>query len=216
MIVSRQERLRFCLEFVEAARCGPIGVGMDLRVQKTYKALKDSFTELLGEMPYEDITIGMLCDRAMIRRTTFYKHFSDKNDFFHFYMEQIQSDFINGFQSDADPSDLYGFEIDVLDYMTSYLIDHEALIDRILEGSALDNLIWKLTDFMADEIERTIGMNEELSKVIGTSAHSISLFVAGGISKLVVDWWMNGHTEEGRVQIADMIELIDSRIESLF
>ena len=26
----------------------------------------------------------MLCDRAMIRRTTFYKHFRDKNDYFAF------------------------------------------------------------------------------------------------------------------------------------
>ena len=51
---------------------------MDLRVQKTYRALFGAFTELLEEHRFEDITVAMLCERAMIRRTTFYKHFADK------------------------------------------------------------------------------------------------------------------------------------------
>ena len=51
---------------------------MDLRVQKTYRALFAAFTELLEEHRFEDVTVAMLCDRAMIRRTTFYKHFADK------------------------------------------------------------------------------------------------------------------------------------------
>lgn len=53
---------------------------MDLRIKKTYRALFDAFTELLEEHRFEDLTVAMLCDRAMIRRTTFYKHFRDKND----------------------------------------------------------------------------------------------------------------------------------------
>ena len=48
---------------------------MDLRIKKTYRALFDAFTELLEEHRFEDLTVAMLCDRAMIRRTTFYKHF---------------------------------------------------------------------------------------------------------------------------------------------
>lgn len=57
---------------------------MDLRIKKTYRALFDAFTELLEEHRFEDLTVAMLCDRAMIRRTTFYKHFRDKNDYFAF------------------------------------------------------------------------------------------------------------------------------------
>lgn len=57
---------------------------MDLRIKKTYRALFNAFTELLEEHRFEDLTVAMLCDRAMIRRTTFYKHFRDKNDYFAF------------------------------------------------------------------------------------------------------------------------------------
>ena len=62
---------------------------MDLRIKKTYRALFDAFTELLEEYRFEDLTVAMLCDRAMIRRTTFYKHFRDKNDYFAFYIDEL-------------------------------------------------------------------------------------------------------------------------------
>ena len=64
---------------------------MDLRIKKTYRALFDAFTELLEEHRFEDLTVAMLCDRAMIRRTTFYKHFRDKNDYFAFYIDELMS-----------------------------------------------------------------------------------------------------------------------------
>lgn len=61
----------------------------DLRIKKTYLALEKAFTELLEKKPFESITINELCDAAMIRRTTFYKHFDDKYDYFNFCMANM-------------------------------------------------------------------------------------------------------------------------------
>ena len=54
----------------------------DLRIIKTRKALYTAFTMLLGEKSFEDITVNELCENAMVRRATCYKHFADKYDFF--------------------------------------------------------------------------------------------------------------------------------------
>ena len=62
---------------------------LDLRIQKTYMALEEAFTKLLEEKPFESITTNELCDVAMIRRTTFYKHFADKYDYFSFYISNM-------------------------------------------------------------------------------------------------------------------------------
>ena len=51
---------------------------LELRIQKTYLALHNALTELLYERRFDDVTVNLLCERAMIRRTTFYKHFADK------------------------------------------------------------------------------------------------------------------------------------------
>lgn len=60
---------------------------MDLRVQKTYTALLTSLNTLLKEKSFEDISITEICDLAMIRRQTFYKHFIDKYDFLTYFVK---------------------------------------------------------------------------------------------------------------------------------
>ena len=64
---------------------------IDLRLQKTYLALRNAFTELMEEKRFEELTVNELCDRALIRRTTFYKHFADKYDYFAFYIREMVS-----------------------------------------------------------------------------------------------------------------------------
>lgn len=60
----------------------------DLRVQKTYNSLFEAFQELLHEKDFENITVTELCDHAMIRTATFYKHFADKYEFFAFMVQE--------------------------------------------------------------------------------------------------------------------------------
>lgn len=55
--------------------------GVDLRIQKTYAALTQAFTEMLKVKQFEQITVKELCDAAMVRTATFYNHFSDKLEF---------------------------------------------------------------------------------------------------------------------------------------
>ena len=53
----------------------------DLRVTRTKKALTDMLRALLETKRFEDITVNELCEKAKIRRATFYKHFDDKYAF---------------------------------------------------------------------------------------------------------------------------------------
>ena len=51
---------------------------LDLRVRRTYKFLWDALMVLLAERDFESITVTDICKRAMVHRTTFYKHYEDK------------------------------------------------------------------------------------------------------------------------------------------
>lgn len=61
---------------------------LDLRIQKTYLALSGALLEAMGEKPFEDIRVNELCDRAMVRKSTFYKHFGDKYELLAFVVRQ--------------------------------------------------------------------------------------------------------------------------------
>ena len=51
---------------------------MDLRVVKTRKAIEQTFIRLLGQMPFERITVQNILDEALVNRKTFYSHYDDK------------------------------------------------------------------------------------------------------------------------------------------
>lgn len=63
---------------------------VDLRVQKTERALLEAMHALLQDKPLHAISVSDLCETAMIRRATFYKHFKDKYDFLDFCIEKKQ------------------------------------------------------------------------------------------------------------------------------
>ena len=52
----------------------------DLRVRRTQKMLREALIALVVENGFDEITVQMLADHAMINRATFYRHYSDKYD----------------------------------------------------------------------------------------------------------------------------------------
>lgn len=67
----------------------------DLRIRRTHKLLTDALMSLLEEKPFEEIYVADICDKAMVHRTTFYKHFEDKYHLFAFCIKELQSEFFN-------------------------------------------------------------------------------------------------------------------------
>lgn len=72
-----------------------IEIKKDLRIRRTYKLLTDALMSLLEEKPFEEIHVSDICDKAMVHRTTFYKHFEDKYHLFAFCIKELQNDFFN-------------------------------------------------------------------------------------------------------------------------
>ena len=62
----------------------------DLRIIKTKKVLFDALISLLEEMPFEEIKISDICDRALINRSTFYSHYQDKYELLSNYIYELK------------------------------------------------------------------------------------------------------------------------------
>jgi AcrR family transcriptional regulator len=60
----------------------------DLRIIKTRRLIRDAFIELLDKKGFGAITINNIADEAMINRSTFYLHYTDKYDLLHQTMEE--------------------------------------------------------------------------------------------------------------------------------
>ncbi|MDO4166318.1 MAG: TetR family transcriptional regulator, partial [Eubacteriales bacterium] len=115
----------------------------DLRIIKTHKALCNSFSDLIEQKKFEDITVNELCDHAMIRRATFYKHFADKYEFFSFFVQQIQKTIVQQY-----PGEQPDLPVPALDYYlfvfhgaVDFLSNHMRLVNNIIQSSVFPTLL---------------------------------------------------------------------------
>ena len=61
----------------------------DLRVRRTKQILRQALMDLMNEKSYEAITVAEIAERAMVNRTTFYRHYEDKSDLFTRGMDEM-------------------------------------------------------------------------------------------------------------------------------
>ena len=61
----------------------------DLRVRRTRKQLQQALVELAGEKGFANVTVRDIAERAMVNRSTFYRHYLDKYDLLRQYLEEL-------------------------------------------------------------------------------------------------------------------------------
>lgn len=181
---------------------------MDLRIEKTYRALLAAFTKLLETNRYEDVTVAMLCDEAMIRRTTFYKHFSDKAEFFAFFIESLRINLLK-YGEDAVSADNAG--IAILQALAEFMLEHETLVDNIFKSSMTGMMMLVMVDEVAEAIRERFRDAFVEDKASPLTLTSTSEFAAGGIVRLLETWWTSGHSREGERQMIVVADQLIAR-----
>ena len=186
---------------------------MDLRIKKTYRALFDAFTELLEEHRFEDLTVAMLCDRALIRRTTFYKHFADKTAYFSFYVDSLRSNFVERVtQEHASKAASEDERQAIFQMLIDFFLEHERLMDNVLTSSVSAMLTFKICETVSDLIRKRYA--SELS--VGEDGPDLlpiaSDFIAGGIMRLIRIWWASDDRRENGERFVRASNVLVTRV----
>src|SRR5688572_15483761 len=74
---------------------------VDRRIQRTRTLLRDALMRLIIRRGYDEITIQDITDEANVARTTFYLHFSDKDDLLFSTMRDVYEDLFARVEGEA-------------------------------------------------------------------------------------------------------------------
>ena len=154
----------------------------DLRFIRTNQMLCSSFTELLDRKKFEDITVNEICEKALIRRATFYTHFLDKYDFFAYFVRQNRDNFISRLTETNEEKNLMDFSVHMFQQMVHYLSEN------ILSSNAFSILL----DILAEEIQ--ISFLEELHRIDAVKLRKdivpqvAAAYYSGGIIQILRYW----------------------------
>ena len=179
----------------------------DLRVIRTYKSLTEAFLQLMSEKHFEDITINELCERAMIRRTTFYKHFADKYEFFRFFIRQLQTDFDATSTFSSDYEDPQAFYISITRHLMDFLKEHEKFVHMVLGSDLLPTLLDILSEQIAFDITEKIKIAMKKGINMPASPEIAASFFTGAIIH-TIRWWLMGKKQLSEEKLIEEVEKI--------
>lgn len=153
---------------------------IDLRIQKTYHLLHHAFTELMEERGFEAFTIGQLCEKAMIRRATFYKHFADKYEYFTFYMKEIFGSFHEQLIPGMEAEDVNLYALHICRELLRFVKAHERFVKKAMEATVAPTTLTILLDLLHSEIHHAL-RNANHDGLTDAQLEGKALFFTGGV-----------------------------------
>lgn len=156
---------------------------VDLRIEKTYLALYNAFTALLEEKRFEEFTLNELCERAMIRRTTFYKHFADKYEYFLFYVKETCRSIRGQFPPDVENGSARDYLVYMCRELVRFLDGHEKMVKNVMSSSMFPMLLDGLAEQITGDIDRVLRGFSTCQ--ISAQTEDLAAFCSGGIVNLL-------------------------------
>src|SRR5712691_10852118 len=133
----------------------PSNDALDLRVRRTYKFLWDALLALMTERNFESITVTDICERAMVHRTTFYKHYEDKNGLlFHGIQDELNALFAAIDNHVEREKETYNRARLVAVF--EHVLKHEGFYRLMLTGDGFSKFSTLLRNAVAERLERNL------------------------------------------------------------
>lgn len=182
----------------------------DLRIVRTKKLLKDALFRLLQEKPIEDITVNEICDRAMIHRTTFYKHYEDKYHLLASLMQELQLSLLSAEELSVLSDRKRELYMLLADRIFSYLAENRTAYLSILEHNKSDVVLRMLYEISVKAVKGYVG-NAEQAYCGEVPAAAVARFYAGGLASLAIWYLQNGQN----IALGDMKRYVSALVSGM-
>ena len=184
---------------------------LDLRIQKTYKALIDAFLQLLQTKRFENITINELCELAMVRRATFYKHFADKYEFFSFFVQWIQREFRNRIIPQEQDGNGVSPYIDIIRFTLDFLDENETLVHSVMESNAFPLLLDLISEQIILDVKERLQADQNSGKELLLSPELMAFSYTGALLN-ILRWWTGHKDQMSKEEIVAQIQKVFDKL----
>lgn len=179
---------------------------LDLRVQKTRSALTNALYELMCQKSLDEITVTELCEKAVIRKATFYKHFGDKTELLVYMIREIQRLAEEDNYVDYDPENPANYYTDVFRYLIDFIDSNDKFIVNVLRsnaGNSVRNILEEQIRFAIDQ-----RLRQEEAEYIRSSHTLLSVAYAGAIVSCGTWWALQENRPDKEILIEKFSEFI--------
>jgi AcrR family transcriptional regulator len=161
---------------------------MDRRVARTRKTLQHALLSLMLKKGYDAVTVEDICREADIGRSTFYAHFTGKDDLKRSGLDLHLRSALLARQKQAQtssPGERFTFALPFFEHAYDHLDLYRALVSKGGAATTLAMMRQIVTDLMRREVAASRPARADASR------EAMVQFLVGAFMSLVV-WWLDG------------------------
>ena len=171
----------------------------DARVRRTRDALGDALVALMQQKPFETITVQDVLDRAQISRSTFYSHYSDKDDLLMSDAEEFFEAISTALSEHGDKSERV---FPVTEFFT-HLSDVQPFFKALVKSGKFQENMELARGHFARGIERRLSELPRSKSIPPHQLPAIAFTHAGALLSLLT-WWLDRGMRESPAEMDEI------------
>jgi AcrR family transcriptional regulator len=170
----------------------PAKHAIDRRIPRTRAMLQHALTSLILKKGYDAITIQDICDEANVGRSTFYAHYTSKDDLKRSGFERLRKQLVDRQrEAQATPGDIsdrsLGFSLTMFEHARDHIDLYRALVGGRGGAVSLGQIRQILSDLVRNEFTAIAGKNSA-----DTVPRELVVQYVVGAFMAVMTWWLDG------------------------
>src|SRR5688572_18749761 len=175
----------------------------DARVRRTRDALGDALVALMQEKPFESITVQDVLDRAHVGRSTFYAHYSDKDDLLMSDADEFFERVSMGLSAQRDASD----RVFPVREFFSHIAEAQRFVNALSSSGKLEANMELARGHFARGIERRLA---ELPRGQAIPEHErgATAFAHAGALLSLMKWWIDRGMKQSPAEMDELFHRV--------
>lgn len=173
--------------------------GIDRRTARTRAALKRALVSLILAKGYEAITVSELCLVAGISRSTFYAHFTSKDDIKRSGLQQLRRALQQArsqVPADGEPNSP---DLDFARALFEHARDHRDLYLALSGGPGAAVALETIRAIIAERVRHELVRTD----LRGAQAREVVVQFVAGAYLAVLTWWLDAGAKAQPAEVAD-------------
>lgn len=175
----------------------------DARVRRTRDALGDALVALMQEKPFDTITVQDVLDRAHVSRSTFYSHYSDKDDLL---MSDADDFFERISMALSEHGDKSERVFPVQEFFT-HIAEVQPFYKALVKSGQFQENMELARGHFARGIERRLSELSRGQSIPANERSAIAFTHAGAVLSLL-SWWLDRGMHESPVQMDELFHRV--------
>lgn len=175
----------------------------DARVRRTRDALGDALVALMQEKPFDSITVQDVLDRAHVGRSTFYSHFSDKDDLLMSDAEEFYERVAMGLSAHGEKSD----RVFPVQEFFSHIVEAKQFVNALSSAGKMQENLELARGHFARGIERRLAELPRAQSISPDDRPATAFAHAGALLSLL-EWWVDRGMKQSPAEMDQLFHRI--------